>query len=61
LNQVGEYRHLIANDQLDDMILINFLRNWLVSHIMGVDMQYANKFNEDQAHILKNKHQFKIA
>lgn len=61
LNQVGEYRHLIANDQLDDMILINFLRNWLVSHIMGVDMQYANKFNEDQSHILKNKRQFKFA
>jgi len=61
LTQVGEYRHLIANDNLDDMILINFLRNWLVSHIMGVDMQYAHKYKEDQSHIMRNRRQFKIA
>lgn len=61
LNQVGEYRQMIANDKLDDMLLINFLRNWLVSHIMGVDMQYANKFNEDQNHLMRNKRNFKIA
>lgn len=42
LEQVGAYGKLILNDQLDDKKLVSFLRNWLMSHIMGVDMQYAN-------------------
>ena len=41
LNQVGEYRRQLASETLDDKVLVTFLRNWLVSHIMGVDMQYA--------------------
>lgn len=42
LAQVGEYGEQIQNEMLDSSKLISFLRNWLISHIMGVDMQYAN-------------------
>jgi len=31
---------------LDDQRLVSFLRNWLVSHIMGVDMKYGAHANE---------------
>lgn len=41
LSQVGRYGVQIENGTLDDQKLISFLRNWLISHIMGVDMQYA--------------------
>jgi hemerythrin len=41
LSQVGAYGKQIENGTLDDQKLISFLRNWLISHIMGVDMQYA--------------------
>ena len=41
LTQVGLYGAQIQNGTLDDQKLITFLRNWLISHIMGVDMQYA--------------------
>lgn len=41
LAQVGKYGAQIENGTLDDQKLISFLRNWLISHIMGVDMQYA--------------------
>lgn len=63
LAQVGEYREQVAQDRLDDKILVNFLRNWLVSHIMGVDMQYAGKYNEGHAHHHGHSHkrQMKIA
>lgn len=63
LAQVGEYREQVAQDRLEDKILVNFLRNWLVSHIMGVDMQYAGKFNEGHAHHHGHSHkrQMKIA
>lgn len=49
LNQVGLYGQQIQNETLDDRKLIGFLRNWLISHIMGVDMQYANQFNHKVA------------
>lgn len=42
LEQVGNYGKMIQNGTLDDKKLISFLRNWLMSHIMGVDMQYAH-------------------
>lgn len=41
LGQVSRYGAQIENGTLDDQKLISFLRNWLISHIMGVDMQYA--------------------
>jgi hemerythrin len=42
LNHVGSYGIQIKSDTVDNQKLISFLRNWLLSHIMGVDMQYAN-------------------
>jgi methyl-accepting chemotaxis protein len=41
LSQVTNYGVQIKNGTLDDSKIISFLRNWLLSHIMGVDMQYA--------------------
>ena len=49
LAQVGKYGEEIHNGTLDDHKLISFLRNWLISHIMGVDMQYAAHYKEDMA------------
>jgi hemerythrin len=49
LDQVGKYGQQIENGTLDDQKLISFLRNWLISHIMGVDMQYAIHYKEDLA------------
>ncbi len=49
LEQVGRYGEQIERGTLDDQKLISFLRNWLISHIMGVDMQYAHHYKEDQA------------
>lgn len=46
LEQVGNYEKQISNGQLDDKKLISFLRNWLVSHIMGIDTKYA-KFSKE--------------
>jgi hemerythrin len=44
LAQVGQYGRQIENETLNDQMLISFLRNWLISHIMGVDMQYAGHY-----------------
>ena len=49
LAQVGKYGQDIENGTLDDHKLISFLRNWLISHIMGIDMQYAAHYKEDIA------------
>lgn len=49
LAQVGKYGQEIENGTIDDQKLISFLRNWLISHIMGVDMQYAAHYKEDMA------------
>lgn len=49
LQQVGEFGKALEAGQLDDIKLIAFLRNWLISHIMGVDMQYSA-----HAHLRKN-------
>ena len=42
LGQVQNYGKQIESGSLDDKKLVSFLRNWLISHIMGVDMQYAD-------------------
>ncbi len=49
LAQVGKYGQDIENETLDDHKLISFLRNWLISHIMGIDMQYAAHYKQDIA------------
>ena len=41
LAHVGTYGEQIKKGNLNEQKLISFLRNWLLSHIMGVDMQYA--------------------
>ena len=48
LDQVGRYGQQIENGTLDDQKLISFLRNWLISHIMGVDMQYAAHYKDKE-------------
>lgn len=50
LNEVGKFREQIMGNMLEHKILVNFLRNWLVSHIMGVDMQYARNYHETKSH-----------
>lgn len=45
LEQVASYGKQIEKETLDDQKLISFLRNWLISHIMGVDMQYADYYS----------------
>lgn len=46
LEQVGSFGEDIKNRRLDDVKLVSFLNNWLLSHIMGVDMQYAKHYKE---------------
>lgn len=46
LDQVKLYGLDIEHDRLEDHKLVSFLRNWLISHIMGVDMQYAGHYKE---------------
>lgn len=41
LTQVGGFAEKLKDGSLDKENLISFLRNWLFSHIMGVDRQYA--------------------
>ncbi|MBC7537465.1 MAG: bacteriohemerythrin [Bacteriovorax sp.] len=50
LSHVGAYGLQIKNDNIDNQKLISFLRNWLLSHIMGVDMQYANNLHKIPTH-----------
>jgi hemerythrin len=42
VQQVLMYGEQLKNGTVDDQKLVSFLRNWLTSHIMGVDMQYAD-------------------
>lgn len=48
LEQVKLYGLDIEHERLDDHKLVSFLRNWLISHIMGVDMQYAGHYKENR-------------
>lgn len=49
LKQVGIYGEQIKRGTVDEQKVVAFLRNWLTSHIMGVDMQFAD-------HSRKNRH-----
>lgn len=41
LKQLGVHRKNYGTSEFDNARFIRFVQNWLVSHIMGVDMQYA--------------------
>lgn len=41
LSQVGDIAKQLDNGTLDDLKTIAFVRDWIVSHILGVDMQYG--------------------
>jgi methyl-accepting chemotaxis protein len=44
LDQVAAFGEDIKRGKVDDVKLVSFLRNWLISHIMGVDMKYAEHY-----------------
>lgn len=50
LNQLTTYGKQVQAGTLDDKKIVSFLRNWLLSHIMGVDMQYAHYHKENNVH-----------
>ena len=58
LNKVGQFAEALKNNNLDDQKLVSFLNSWLLSHIMGVDMQYGEHV---AASTRNNAHQFKKA
>lgn len=55
LKQVGQFGADLKTGRLDDMKLISFLRNWLISHIMGVDMQYSHHAHSQGPNAKKNQ------
>ncbi len=55
LSHIESYGNQIKNETLNDQKLISFLRNWLLSHIMGVDMQYA-QFQKGNSHYKSGVH-----
>lgn len=46
LTQVTEYKKDLDDNKIQKDKLVGFLKNWLISHIMGVDRQYANETPE---------------
>lgn len=49
LEKVGEFQGIIESGNLDKGKLINFLKMWLKSHIMGIDMKYGEHANKNVA------------
>lgn len=41
LSQVGAYESQVADGSFDSGALMSFLNDWLIKHIMGMDMKYA--------------------
>lgn len=46
ISNMKEFEDSIASDNLDKRELASFLQNWLITHILGVDMKYANFYNK---------------
>ena len=48
LAKVGEFGKTINTGSFDSVALVAFLNDWLVKHIMGVDMKYA-RYSDNRA------------
>ena len=49
LDQVGGFKGEIESGNLDSKKLVNFLKFWLTSHIMGIDVKYGEHINKNAA------------
>jgi hemerythrin len=49
LEKVGSFDSSIKDGSVDKFALMNFLKMWLCSHIMGIDMKYGEHANKDAA------------
>lgn len=49
LKQLGDYRKKYGTAEFDNARFVRFVQNWLLSHIMGVDMQYAEHSRHSRA------------
>jgi hemerythrin len=49
LDQVGGFKAEIESGDLDSKKLVNFLKFWLSSHIMGIDSKYGEHINKNAA------------
>jgi len=49
LEQVGGFKGEIESGDLDSKKLVNFLKFWLTSHIMGIDCKYGEHINKSAA------------
>jgi hemerythrin-like metal-binding protein len=49
LEKVGEFEGSIRDGSVDKFKLINFLKMWLRSHIMGIDMKYGEHAQKNVA------------
>lgn len=49
LDKVGGFEGDIKDGSVDKFQLINFLKMWLRSHIMGIDMKYGEHANKGAA------------
>ncbi len=49
LSFLRSFEESIRNGTVDKIKLVGFLKNWLISHIMGVDTKYAGVYQESRA------------